>query len=212
MPARRSRRTQPGARVTMTPQATSFQSNNSTLSMTADLPWWAQAGISIGTGIAGGDSFGGSVNDYLCRTFNVRCPSNGGGGGLQPTGLPGVSPCPQGTIRIGETCVAPGDAFPGGDPLFRPAGGVATTGAFGLPAMQPAVVPTVRRECGPGMILGKDDLCYAKGSISVRDRKWRPKPKPPISAGDAKAIRRADRAKNRVKRLATKSGFTCRKR
>lgn len=38
---------------------------------------------------------------------------------------------------------------------------------------------------------------------------WKPRPKPPITAGDARAIRRANSARKRVKRLAGDVGFAC---
>ena len=37
---------------------------------------------------------------------------------------------------------------------------------------------------------------------------WRPRPKPPITAGDARAIRRANSARKRVKKLAGAVGFS----
>lgn len=82
-------------------------------------------------------------------------------------------------------------------------------GAFGLPAMAPAVVSRVHRECGPGLVLGKDDLCYPKSVLrrNSRFRKWRGAPKPPVTGADMRAIRRAARARDRVAELAQDVGF-----
>jgi len=66
-------------------------------------------------------------------------------------------------------------------------------GAFGVPGIEPSeeVVPTLR--CPPGTVLGRDEICYRKGSIPPQFRKWRPAPKPFISGGDRKCLLRADR-------------------
>jgi len=71
--------------------------------------------------------------------------------------------------------------------------GEAVVGAFGVPGLVPAFesVPTLR--CPAGTVLGRDDICYRKGSIPVQFRKWRPAPKPFISGGDRKCLLRADR-------------------
>lgn len=99
--------------------------------------------------------------------------------------------------------------------------GQATMGAFGIPALVPAVVGQIQdangnvkpiQRCPPGAVLGKDNLCYMKGSIPVKFRKWRPAPKPPMSASDAKALRRIGTLQKKVKRLAGNAGLSCRKR
>lgn len=101
--------------------------------------------------------------------------------------------------------------------------GAAVIGAFGQPALEPRVAGTVMRRdgttgavlrCPGGMVLGKDDLCYPRGVIGRRGkfRKHRPSVRPPLSSADTAAIRRAARAKDRVKELAKDVGFTCKKR
>lgn len=94
--------------------------------------------------------------------------------------------------------------------------GVAVMGAFGIPAMQPVVVGNIGgspiRRCMAGAVLGKDDLCYMKGSIPRQFRKWRPAAKPPMSAADAKALRRIGTLQNKVKGLAKSANLTCKKR
>lgn len=138
--------------------------------------------------------------------------------GLVAGGVPGTSsqdPCLPGYVRVpGIGCVKPSAALPGGEPLTMQPGGAAVMGAFGLPAMQPLVEERIVRSCGPGMVLGKDNLCYPKGVLSARSqfRKWRKAAKPPITASDMKAIRKAARARDRVKGLAKDVGFTCRTR
>lgn len=54
---------------------------------------------------------------------------------------------------------------------------------------------------------GVNDACMEK-TLAKKYGYWKPRPKPPISGWDAKAIRRADAARKRVKKLANKVGFT----
>jgi len=126
------------------------------------------------------------------------------GTGIATTG------CGPGLIRVGDTCVALGDAFPGGDPVTSGAGGVATVGAFGLPALSPTGISRIVRKCGRGMVLGIDNLCYPKAVLTSRSkfRKWRRPPKPPISRRDVVAIGRAARARDRVLELAKDVGLS----
>jgi len=139
------------------------------------------------------------------------------GGTGQTTGL--VPDCPVGMVKVGNTCVDLTALPPGGDPAFTPAGGgVATVGAFGLPALSPQGVSRVVRKCGRGMVLGIDNLCYPKAVLTGRSkfRKWRRPVRPPISRRDVVAIRRAAGARDRVKELAKdvglKLGTTTRKK
>lgn len=136
-------------------------------------------------------------------------PTMVGGGGAQVT-------CPPGYQRVGSSCVAtsPGAYMPGGQPATMPVSGTqvhgygnAVIGAWGVPALEPATFSEVRLKCPPGDVLGKDDLCYPKSYIPNRFRKWPKAPKPPVTAGDKKAIQRADRVRNKVKRLAQQEGF-----
>lgn len=99
--------------------------------------------------------------------------------------------------------------------------GNAVVGAFGIPALQPAQVGTIRRRdgttgpvlrCPKGAVLGDDDLCYMKGTIPRQFRKWKPAAKCPMTAADAKALRRIGTLQNRVKRLAKTAGLTTKKR
>jgi len=101
--------------------------------------------------------------------------------------------------------------------------GQAVIGAFGTPALVPMQAGTIQRlngttgailRCPGGMVLGKDDLCYPKSVLGARGR-FRKHPaarKPPVSVRDAQAIRQAESAKNRVKKLAQGVGFSVKKR
>jgi len=139
--------------------------------------------------------------------------------------------CGFGFIRVGGRCVPLGaapaagiiDLVTGG--RFRPKPptspsrsmttvprqdfGQAVVGAFGMPAMVPAQEMRMTLVCPRGMVLGTDDLCYPKGVLSSRNlhRKWRRPPRPVISAGDARAIRVAAAAKDRVLKLAKDVGL-----
>lgn len=144
-----------------------------------------------------------------CKAASGAIFGNGGNGTTQyqPGGT--VSPCPSGTIRVGSTCVAPGDVFPGGDPFTFPAGGGAVQGAFGLPAIQPAQQQRTRLRCPTGMVLGRDNLCYPKQVLPRRSkwRKWRPAPRPKISAAEWKTLRRAKRVKEEAREVAKEAGY-----
>lgn len=133
------------------------------------------------------------------------------GGGIGSRFLPGAGTqeCPEGKVRIGNTCVDPGAAFPGGEPFLTTAGGVAVQGAFGMPAITPDVEARQVRDCPDGMVLGKDNLCYPKAILSRRSRfrKWRQPRRPLLTAGDLNAIRRAERLKGRVKDVGKDLGL-----
>lgn len=154
----------------------------------------------------------------------------GGGGGdgrARGTQLTAPGGCPKGTIRFGGNCVDPSAVLPGGRPGVFPESGTpvgggcpdgapraTTVGSFGLPAAEPCVETRIHRSCGPGMVLGKDNLCYPRQVLSRRSRfrKWRQPPRPPVTSGDVKAIRRAARTRDRVKELAKDVGFKTPKR
>lgn len=110
----------------------------------------------------------------------------------------GVTGAVQRFLPGGETGVLPGraDGF-----------GEATVGAFGIPALVPAGVSSVSLRCPPGAVLGKDNLCYQKGSIPVAFRKWRPARKPPISAKDWKCLQVSSRLEKKTKAIAMKAGW-----
>lgn len=135
----------------------------------------------------------------------------------QPGAFGGMgATCPDGSFPIAGRCVDPLAFIPGGDPLVSTRTGVAVMGAFGIPAMTPAVVGQINgrpiRRCPSGAVLGKDELCYMKGSIPRQFRKWAPAPKPPMSAADAKALRRIGTLQKKVKKLASNANLSCKRK
>jgi len=182
-----------------------------------DLPWWVSAGVGVITGGLGGSTGSGGSSG---STSSAALASEGTGS------------CPSGYERNSRgECVRQGvigaiqDFVPGGQTGKLPQGqgayGPAVMGAFGIPAIQPSQTGTViagdgtvrpTLGCPPGAVLGKDNLCYMKGSIPRKFRKWPPKPRPVMSAQDGKTLRKADRLKTKVKKLAQGAGFSCRKR
>lgn len=147
----------------------------------------------------------------LCKAGASLIPSGQGAPG--DALVAGPQECPEGTIRFQNTCIAAGDLFPGGDPLTFPAGngvsGAVVQGGFGLPATEPVGVQRVVRRCSKGMVLGIDNLCYAKAILPPRSklRKWRRPPRPPVTRRDVVAIRRSAGARERVFDLAKDVGL-----
>lgn len=169
----------------------------------------------IAGGLIGGPA-GASIGAGLGSAIEGRGRQRGAGRSLVAQG-----PCLPGERRIGNTCVDFGAALPGGDPLSRPAtgtvieaGGQTVEGSFGIPARVPVVELREHRDCGPGMVLGKDDLCYPRAVLSRRSqfRKWRQPARPPISRRDMNAIRSLERVQAAVKRLNKAAGFKAPKR
>lgn len=136
--------------------------------------------------------------------------------------------CPPGFINVDGKCVTEGARgarqrfFPGGETgLLVDEAGEAVMGAFGVPARVPMQVGTIMRRdgtvgpvlrCPRGAVLGIDELCYQKGTIDKKNRKWVPARKPPISAADWKAAQSIKRVQKGVKRVASASGLSCSKR
>jgi len=177
-------------------------------------PGFSPTGTAPGTPGGGGISLGGVLQDLARRGVDAlgRRIENQLAG---PTSSPS-SNCGTGMIRVGDTCVSLGDAFPGGDPFTMQAGGVPAVGAFGLPAFSPVVVGSVNgnpiRRCPARTVLGLDNLCYPKGTIGRNYRKHPPRPKPPVSAFDARMMRKYGKGGSKAaaaKKLAQEAGFTC---
>lgn len=172
------------------------------------------------------------VPDSICRlgAAAVNQWLGGGGGGSSSGASQLVADCPEGFRLDPETGRCLQEGVRGAIERFLPGGQAGTLademgqpviGAFGQAGVIPAARGTIQRadgstgpilKCPRGMVLGKDDICYAKSVVPRKFRKWAPAARPPVSAGDAKAIRKADSARNRVKNLAKKSGFSCKKR
>jgi hypothetical protein len=83
-------------------------------------------------------------------------------------------------------------------PAVRDDFGPAVVGQWGVPALEPATVTAVRRRCPKGAVLGDDDLCYQKGSIPRKNRKWPPPARPLLTGGETKIIRKAKALEGRV--------------
>lgn len=136
--------------------------------------------------------------------------------------------CPPGFKLVNRKCVVAGvqgavqRLIPGGRPgELTEEFGEAVLGAFDMPALVPAQVGSITRadgsvgvllRCPRNMVLGVDDLCYKKGSIANRDRKWPKGSKPPISAADWRATKRFAAVQKKVKIVAGDAGFTTTKK
>ena len=119
---------------------------------------------------------------------------------------------------VGPGCIDLLALPPGGDPALTPGAdffGEAVVGAFGMAALQPAIVGSITdkdgnvnaiRRCPAGTVLGRDNLCYNK--LPANWRKWPKAARAPVTAADAKCIRRAASATKRVARLAKAVGLT----
>lgn len=139
--------------------------------------------VGPGTGTSGGSGFGSSQGSQTPCIWPWRRNSRG--------------ECVPPDLDPGTGGGLPGDA---GDEF-----GALMYGRYGT-ALVPAEKPAVRLKCPRGAVLGKDDLCYNKRSISNRDRKWpasrRPLGTPGELAAIAKAARFGRRLKTQEKRLS----------
>jgi len=151
------------------------------------------------------------------------------GGGLGGQGSGGrdaglntfAAGCPTGFRRDPQTGQCLKEGISGAIERFLPGGktgtaadiyGQASLGMFGVPAIAPAQLSQAVYRCPPGTVLGKDNLCYAKGSITNKQRKWPKGRKPLLTGGDMRVLSRARTLEGKVKRAAQSSGFIVRKR
>lgn len=144
----------------------------------------------------------------------------GGGGetttspGVKPTGYVGGSgPCPVGYQWDGQRCIESGFGgsvariLPGGDTgTGMDVYGQAVVGAWGKPALVPYTGSVPTRRCPPGAVLGKDNLCYARGSIPNSARKWPKPPRPLLTAQEMKTLRKIKSLEKKVKRAWQAAG------
>jgi len=100
--------------------------------------------------------------------------------------------CPSGQVRMAGLCVDTSLAGGGPSALSVQAGGVGepVMGQFGA-ALQPMVEDRMVRSCLPGMVLGKDGLCYNKRDISNKQRAHPRGTKPLGTPGEMAALRKA---------------------
>jgi len=136
--------------------------------------------------------------------------------GLGPLGGPAINVDPVfsggGTQLVGTgTCIPPFRVDPntGRCRLFLgdqpgPNGGPAAGAVVGMSGMQPMVETRQRMDCLPGMVLGRDNLCYSKRDIRNSDRKWPKGRAPLLTGGERNAITKASRAAKKIE-TTTKS-------
>ena len=182
--------------------------------------------LSIGTGIKKGFDFFGGLGKGLGKS---RCPGpynyDPATGGCVPKNQAGygAGPCPSGYEWKNGKCQATGLGsalerwVPGGETgTLADDYGEAVVGAFGKPALMPAVAGQVAKRdgttgpilrCPRGTVLGKDNLCYPKGSITNANRKW-PKPtKAPITAADMRMLSKISTLQGRIEKAAVRAGY-----
>ena len=164
----------------------------------------------------------GSAPAFPQITPNTRCASGfadfGGTCVAAPAGFAPNVRCPSGIADAGGSCVGPPLAITAGggngmcDPPLvwngsfcefpgSPAGGVgeAVMGRYGA-ALEPGFFTLNKRVCLEGMVLGKDKLCYNKGSISNKERLWPAPTRPLLTGGEMSAIRKASAAARKFQR------------
>jgi len=109
----------------------------------------------------------------------------------------GLTTCPEDLVLAPDgTCVFPGSPASGAH-----AAGMAVMGRYGA-AIIPGGKTITRRVCIPGMQLGNDGLCYNKGQITNKERKWPAGRRPLLTGGDMRAISIAARAGARLERTS----------
>jgi len=77
--------------------------------------------------------------------------------------------------------------------------GDAVMGQYGV-ALAPMVACIDHMTCPDGMLLGTDDLCYNKGQISNKQRKWPKGRAPLLTGGERNCISKAARAAKKIER------------
>lgn len=136
----------------------------------------------------------------------------GGGGGAQES-------CPSGYARnpsngVCEFIGSPGDiSTPGGGPVYSgdlPPGAAAAVRVGSIQGNPIYRCPSRFVLADPGLF--GDGVCFHKNVLPNKLRKWPKDARPPVSAYDAKMMRRygqgGSKAK-RVKKLAGEAGFSC---
>lgn len=173
-------------------------------------------GIGIVTGGPAGIVSGvvGGITDLLSGGGKSKCP---GPYNYNPvTG--GCDPKPGNTIA-GPVSGGPVEVY---KPPATTSPGVTTPAEYGLGGYvtgmddwgrmyaEPRVATINVHKCPPGAILGANGLCYAKGSGVPR--KWKKAPRPVLTAGDARTLRKIHSIQKRVRKAASLAGFTAAKK
>jgi len=160
---------------------------------------------------------GGLVVEGLKAARNARRPRN------FRSFAPGLPDCPPGSVPDGfGGCLSPAD-IASSRPQLPPTPGITTpaersigaefqavVGAFDMPAMAPFAETRIVLDCPPGMVLGKDDLCYPSAVLrrNSRFRKWRSVPRPSISRRDERALSTRAAVVKDLKRLSKQAGLS----
>jgi len=107
----------------------------------------------------------------------------------------------------GTTVPTPG--FRGAVERFLPGGrtGMMTFGDPSMIGMEPEQIPSMRRECGPGYVLGRNGLCYDKRILPNKMRQWPKGPRPLLTGGEMNTLRRARGLEKRVTKAAKMFGL-----
>ena len=72
-------------------------------------------------------------------------------------------------------------------------------GRYGA-ALHPFVEDRMVRSCLPGMVLGKDVLCYNKRDLTNKEREYPKGRAPLLTGGERNAISKASRAAKKIER------------
>lgn len=163
------------------------------------------------TGAIGGFVTGGPVGAItgglggLLDEPGERVTSPGTGGRGRGLGL--AAGCPFGFEMNPATGQCEQKGFRGAIERFLPGGetgtlqdvyGDAVNGRYGvglIPSQRPCAA---RLRCPPGMVLGKDNVCYDK-PLADSKRKWPVGRKPLLTGGDLNTLTKADRLKKKVR-------------
>lgn len=78
-------------------------------------------------------------------------------------------------------------------------GGAVVMGQFGA-GEEPLVQMIDKRICRPGMVLGRDLVCYNRSQLTNKERRWPRGRRPLLTGGDMRAISVAARAAGRLTR------------
>jgi len=167
-------------------------------------------------GVVGG--IVGGITDVLGGIGKSKCPGpynyNPQTGGCDPK--PGTSLVSTGG---GGSPLGPQEIF------FPPSStsvGVTTPAEYGLSGYttgmddwgrmyaEPLVFSRNVRKCPEGTVLGKNGLCYAKGSGAPR--MWKKPPKPILSAHDGKTLRQIAAIQKRIRKANSMAGLTATKK
>lgn len=125
----------------------------------------------------------------------------GGGGAVS---LAPVSPSPCRWPSKVDPNTGQCRAFLGSEPGFDDPStgpGNAVMGQYGA-GLEPEAFPVITRRCIPGMVLGRDLICYNRRDIRNDERRWPRGRRPLLTGGDMRCISVASRA---AKKLETKT-------